>query len=69
MTTSTPARPLDPAEGDRLAGVIGDKTVLFMANHGITPVGATVADCLWTGFITSSARHRFSSTRCGRDSP
>src|SRR2546429_2023846 len=35
---------LDPAEGARLATVIGDKTVLFMANHGITTVGATVAD-------------------------
>ena len=35
---------LDPAEGARLARVIGDKTVLFMANHGISTVGATVAD-------------------------
>jgi ribulose-5-phosphate 4-epimerase/fuculose-1-phosphate aldolase len=34
----------DPAEGVRLAGVIGDKKVLFMANHGISTVGATVAD-------------------------
>src|ERR1700684_1764380 len=34
----------DPAEGARLAKVIGDKTILFMANHGITTVGATVAD-------------------------
>ena len=35
---------LDPAEGARLAKVIGDKTVLFMANHGISTVGATVAE-------------------------
>jgi ribulose-5-phosphate 4-epimerase/fuculose-1-phosphate aldolase len=35
---------LEPQEGDRLAKVIGDKTVLFMANHGITTVGNTVAD-------------------------
>ena len=35
---------LDPAEGARLAGVIGDKSVLFMANHGISTVGETVAD-------------------------
>src|ERR1700737_3927768 len=35
---------LDPAEGARLAKVIGDKSVLFMANHGISTVGATVAD-------------------------
>src|ERR1700694_476938 len=35
---------LDPAEGARLARVIGDKSVLFMANHGISTVGSTVAD-------------------------
>jgi ribulose-5-phosphate 4-epimerase/fuculose-1-phosphate aldolase len=35
---------LEPEEGGRLASVIGDKTVLFMANHGITTVGDTVAD-------------------------
>jgi ribulose-5-phosphate 4-epimerase/fuculose-1-phosphate aldolase len=31
-------------EGERLAKVIGEKTVLFMANHGITTLGNTVAD-------------------------
>src|ERR1700686_517531 len=35
---------LDPAEGARLAAVIGDKSILFMANHGISTVGGTVAD-------------------------
>jgi ribulose-5-phosphate 4-epimerase/fuculose-1-phosphate aldolase len=35
---------LDPGEGERLATAIGDKTVLFMANHGVTTLGATVAD-------------------------
>ena len=34
----------DPHEGERLAKVIGDKTVLFMANHGIATVGGTVAE-------------------------
>jgi ribulose-5-phosphate 4-epimerase/fuculose-1-phosphate aldolase len=34
----------EPAEGERLARVIGGKTVLFMANHGITTVGESVAD-------------------------
>ena len=34
---------LDPGEGARLAKVIGDKTVLFMANHGISTVGKSVA--------------------------
>jgi len=33
----------DPAEGERLAGLFGDKTVLFMANHGVAVVGRTVA--------------------------
>ncbi len=35
---------VDPAEGARLARVIADKTILFMANHGITTVGVTVAE-------------------------
>jgi len=34
----------DPAEGERLAGIIGDKTVLFMASHGVATVGNTVAE-------------------------
>ena len=34
----------EPEEGERLAGVLGNKTVLFMANHGVTTVGQSVAD-------------------------
>ena len=34
----------EPEEGARLARIVGDKTVLFMANHGITTVGETIAD-------------------------
>ena len=34
----------DPAEGERLAGVIGDKKVLMMANHGVATVGKSVAE-------------------------
>lgn len=34
----------DPAEGERLSGVIGDKTVLMMANHGVAVVGKTIAE-------------------------
>ncbi len=30
-------------EGERLAGIIGDKHVLFMKNHGVLVVGETVA--------------------------
>jgi ribulose-5-phosphate 4-epimerase/fuculose-1-phosphate aldolase len=35
---------VDPEEGRRLAEVVGNKTILFMANHGITTLGETVAD-------------------------
>jgi len=34
----------DPAEGERLASVLGDKTIMLMANHGALTVGKTVAD-------------------------
>jgi ribulose-5-phosphate 4-epimerase/fuculose-1-phosphate aldolase len=33
----------DPEEGERLAKIIGNKTILFMANHGITTCGKSVA--------------------------
>jgi len=35
---------VDDAEGDRLARVLGDKRVLFLANHGVLVVGTTVAE-------------------------
>lgn len=34
---------LDDAEGDRITGALGDKRVLFLANHGVIVVGETVA--------------------------
>ncbi len=33
----------DPAEGERMAGVLGDKRVLFLAHHGVVVVGETMA--------------------------
>jgi ribulose-5-phosphate 4-epimerase/fuculose-1-phosphate aldolase len=35
---------LDDAEGDRLAHVLGDKRVMFLANHGVIVVGPSVAE-------------------------
>ena len=35
---------VDAAEGDRLAGALGGKRVLFLANHGVIVVGPTVAE-------------------------
>jgi ribulose-5-phosphate 4-epimerase/fuculose-1-phosphate aldolase len=46
---------LDPAEGARLAKVIGNKTVLFMANHGISTVGANVAEAYDKLYYTERA--------------
>lgn len=34
----------DEAEGERLAEVLGDKTIMVMANHGVLVVGPTVED-------------------------
>jgi len=47
--------------------VIGDKTVLFMANHGISTVGATVAEAYDRLYYVERAP-RCRSTRCGPDS-
>lgn len=33
---------LDEAEGRRIAGMVGDADVLFMASHGVTVIGQTV---------------------------
>ncbi|HUN48549.1 MAG TPA: aldolase [Stellaceae bacterium] len=33
----------DPGEGERLAGVLGGKSVMFMANHGVLVTGESVA--------------------------
>jgi ribulose-5-phosphate 4-epimerase/fuculose-1-phosphate aldolase len=35
---------VDNAEGDRLARVLGNKRVMFLANHGVIVVGPTVAE-------------------------
>jgi len=35
---------VDDAEGDRLARILGERRVLFLANHGVIVVGATVAE-------------------------
>jgi len=34
----------DPKEGERLAGLIGNKKVLMMASHGVATVGKSVAE-------------------------
>jgi ribulose-5-phosphate 4-epimerase/fuculose-1-phosphate aldolase len=46
---------LDPREGQRLARAIGNKTVLFMANHGVTTLGVTVAEAYDRLYYTERA--------------
>jgi len=35
---------VDNAEGDRLAAVLGDKRVMFLANHGVIVIGSSMAE-------------------------
>lgn len=47
----------DPAEGERLAGLLGDKRILFMANHGIATFGSSVAEAFeWLYYIERAAQ-------------
>jgi len=45
----------DPAEGERLAGVIGDKKILMMANHGVATVTPTVSEAFDLLYYTERA--------------
>ena len=35
---------LDFEEGERIAATLGNKSILFMVNHGVTVIGKNVAD-------------------------
>jgi ribulose-5-phosphate 4-epimerase/fuculose-1-phosphate aldolase len=35
---------LDHQEGERMARVLGDKSVLLLSNHGVLVIGATIAE-------------------------
>lgn len=45
----------DPEEGERLADLFGDKTVLFMGNHGVATIGRTVAEAYDLLYYTERA--------------
>lgn len=34
---------MDEEEGDRICGALGNRQVMFMANHGVTVIGHSVA--------------------------
>ena len=41
----------DISEGDRIADLMGDRSIMIMASHGVTVVGATVAEAFDECFI------------------
>lgn len=45
----------DPEEGGRLAELFGDKTILFMGNHGVATIGTTVAEAYDRLYYTERA--------------
>lgn len=42
---------LDPAEGDRIAGALGDNKAVILQNHGLLTVGESVDEACWW-FVT-----------------
>ncbi|MFQ5935251.1 MAG: aldolase [Acidiferrobacterales bacterium] len=54
-------------EGDRICRALGDKSILFMANHGVTMVGPTVAevfDALY--YLERACEHQVRAMLTGR---
>lgn len=46
---------VDDAEGDRLAAALGSRRVMFLANHGVIVVGASVAEAFDTLYYLERA--------------
>ena len=57
----------DREEGDRIARALGDKKVLFMANHGVTVVGETIPETFdWLYYLEQAARLQVLAYSTGR---
>lgn len=57
---------LDPEEGDRLCRAMGNKSVLFLANHGVIVTGATVAEAFDTlYFLERTCRNQILAMATG----
>jgi ribulose-5-phosphate 4-epimerase/fuculose-1-phosphate aldolase len=58
---------LDEAEGDRMATALGDRAVLFLANHGVIVTGATVAQAwLRLYYLERACMHQVMAMSTGR---
>ena len=59
---------LSNEEGDRIASLLGDKTVLLMANHGVTVVGPSVHDAFDELFIAErTCMYQMTAMTTGRE--
>ena len=57
----------DNEEGDRIADLLGDRTIMVMAHHGVTTVGATVHEAFDECFIAErNARIQMIAWQTGR---
>lgn len=58
---------LDNAEGDRMVGVMGDKPVMFLANHGVITAAPTVAQAFdYMFFVERAAMVQVLAQQTGR---
>ena len=46
---------LDTTEGERVAGLLGDKEVIFMRNHGPMVVGSSIGDTFYSLYYLEQA--------------
>jgi ribulose-5-phosphate 4-epimerase/fuculose-1-phosphate aldolase len=57
----------DSTEGDRIADLMGDKTVMVMGGHGVTVVGPTVADAFDELFMAErTTMYQFTAMSTGQ---
>ena len=58
---------LDISEGDRIADLMGDKTIMIMGSHGVTVVGPTVHDAFDELFSTErTMMYQFTAMSSGQ---
>ena len=54
-TTAMAARRSIPTEGERLAGIVGDKKILMMASHGVATITPTISEAFDLLYYTERA--------------
>ncbi len=58
----------DPAEGERLAGIVGDKKILMMASHGVATITPTISEAYDLLYYTErAAQQQILAMQTGRE--